>query len=145
MDSEEIKWKIGQQQIQELKESEKSISKAFFVDKTFNPTPLEEKALHLANTCDFEICEVRWNNKKAYVLYDLQLGQYRLEDSYEDIDELLESYSVSQIKDIPIMMEAFCIDYGFDYDKVCDENILDIEQCFSDEIDSDKSIRKRKA
>lgn len=139
MNSEEIKWKTYQQQIQAWKKTEKNISKAFFVDKTFNPTPLEEKALDLANACDFEICEVEWNGKKAYLLYDLQLGEYHCEKHHNDIDEFLASNSFSQIKDIPTIMEAYCIDYGFDYDKVCNESILDIEQCFNDE-----SIRKRK-
>lgn len=92
----------------------------------------------IVHCCDFNVCEIEWQGKKGYVLYDCQLAQYRGEDRFESVNEFLAQYSVVNLEDIALSLSDLMLEeYGFDIDKVVDNSVLTYEECYIDDEDDD--------
>lgn len=107
-------------------------------------TPLEKKAVDIANYCDFEVYELIHGKDKFYILYDTQKEEYT--NAVHISAQELWFYNTSSAYDFlhincvtAISNVTECIwaqileDYGFELDKVFDDEILTWQECNNEE------------
>lgn len=106
-------------------------------------TPLEKKAVDIANYCDFEVYELTDGKDKFYVLYDTQKEEYvnavcisaqELWHSTSSAYEFLHINCVTTISNVTeCIWTEILKDYGFERDKVFDDEILTWQECNNEE------------
>lgn len=102
-------------------------------------TALEQKAVDIANYCDFNVYEITYRGNKGFILYDTQKEEFMGADWAENIYKFLEYCSQRELKNITnIISEQIYDDYGFDIDKVSNPNILTWKECNDEEMEDEK-------
>lgn len=106
-------------------------------------TPLEKKAVDIANYCDFEVYELTDGKDKFYVLYDTQKEEYvnevhisakELWHNTSSAYEFLHINCVATISGVTMCIWTQILeDYGFELDKVFDDEVLTWQECNNEE------------
>lgn len=99
-----------------------------------NLSPLEKKAVDIVQDMDFEVYSFKdEKGEKFYCLYDLQ-RECIYDYSIEPQDFRESAYVVNDLKGLTqILPDDYYEDYNYDIEKVFDDEVKNMQDCFNDE------------